>query len=67
MCAKVSLTGELLPVPPEARSEASRLLFPRHPQMRGWPVSHEFSLYELHVVSVRLLDTFGGAKDINAA
>jgi len=66
-CAKVSLAGELLPVPRAGRAEAARLLFSRHPAMRGWPASHGFTLYELHVASVRLLDSFGGAKDVSPA
>lgn len=66
-CAKVSLSGELRRVPAEGRAEAARLLFSRHPAMRGWPASHAFALYELHVASVRLLDSFGGAQDISAA
>ena len=40
-------------------------MFSRHPEMRGWPASHKFGLYELHVEAVRLLDSFGGAKDIS--
>jgi len=66
-CAKASLTGELLPVPRAGRAEAARLLFSRHPAMRGWPASHGFTLYELHVASVRLLDSFGGAQDVSAS
>ena len=64
-CAKVSLTGKLLRVPAEAADEAARTMFSRHPEMRGWPASHKFALYELHVEAVRLLDSFGGAKDVS--
>lgn len=64
-CAKVSLTGKLLRVPAEGQQAAARAMFSRHPEMRGWPASHRFSLYELHVEAVRLLDSFGGAKDVS--
>lgn len=64
-CAKVSLTGKLLRVPAEHIPAAARAMFSRHPAMRGWPASHRFALYELHVEAVRLLDSFGGAKDIS--
>ena len=64
-CAKVSLSGKLLHVPAEGQQAAARAMFSRHPAMRGWPASHKFALYELHVEAVRLLDSFGGAKDIS--
>lgn len=43
-CAKLLVSGSLLPVPPEAQAEARRLLFARHPAMRGWPAGHDFTL-----------------------
>lgn len=37
-CAKVSISGRMGVVAGDALPEAERLLFQRHPQMRGWPV-----------------------------
>ncbi|EFN53152.1 hypothetical protein CHLNCDRAFT_136925 [Chlorella variabilis] len=65
-CAKLSLSGSLERVPAGQVEEAERLLFSRHPDMRGWPAGHAFHIYELHIATARLLDWFGGAHDISA-
>lgn len=64
-CAKVSITGAVEPVRGKALPEALRLLFARHPAMKAWPADHGFQLYEMHIEAVRLLDFYGGAKDIS--
>eukprot|EP00208_Stichococcus_sp_RCC1054_P006725 CAMPEP_0206141792 /NCGR_PEP_ID=MMETSP1473-20131121/14135_1 /ASSEMBLY_ACC=CAM_ASM_001109 /TAXON_ID=1461547 /ORGANISM="Stichococcus sp, Strain RCC1054" /LENGTH=211 /DNA_ID=CAMNT_0053536487 /DNA_START=99 /DNA_END=734 /DNA_ORIENTATION=+ len=64
-CAKVSITGEVAPVPKAQLREAEDLMFQRHPAMRQWPKDHGFQLYELVISSVRLLDFYGGAADIS--
>lgn len=43
-CAKLTVSGSLRRVPEEGHAEAEALLFPRHPAMREWPASHQFSL-----------------------
>lgn len=63
-CAKLSVSGRLERVPPEALPLAEDLLFSRHPAMRSWPADHGFHVYELHPVTLRLLDHYGGAKDL---
>lgn len=63
-CAKVSISGVMSPVPEEGLEEAKHLLFSRHPAMRTWPVGHHFTMYELHVAHIRLLDFYGGAADL---
>ena len=63
-CAKLSVTGSLEPVPAEDAPLAQQLLFSRHPAMRHWPAGHGFRVYELHPRTLRLLDYYGGAKDL---
>lgn len=43
-CAKLSLSGSLERVPAGQVEEAERLLFSRHPDMRGWPAGHAFHM-----------------------
>ena len=43
-CAKVAITGQMLPVPTEKLDQAEELLFSRHPSMRSWPVGHHFTV-----------------------
>ncbi|KAL4859048.1 hypothetical protein ACK3TF_000832 [Chlorella vulgaris] len=66
-CAKLSISGNLQPLPEEQLEEAERLLFTRHPAMRNRPAGHAFQIYELHIATARLLDWYGGPHDITAA
>jgi hypothetical protein len=43
-CAKLTLSGQLEPVPADDQEEAAALLFARHPQMRDWPAGHAFRM-----------------------
>ncbi|KAL0036600.1 hypothetical protein WJX79_002157 [Trebouxia sp. C0005] len=63
-CAKVSISGQMLPVPQDKLKEAQNILFSRHPVMKTWPVGHHFVLYELQIATIRLLDFYGGAADL---
>ena len=63
-CGKLSITGTMQAVPEEGLEEAQALLFARHPAMRDWPAGHGFQVYELLPTALRLLDAYGGAKDI---
>ena len=42
-CAKVSITGRMLPVPSSELPLAEQMLFSRHPVMRTWPDDHSFT------------------------
>ena len=42
-CAKVSITGRMLPVPAAELPLAEQMLFSRHPVMRTWPADHGFT------------------------
>eukprot|EP00884_Botryococcus_braunii_P008723 jgi/Botrbrau1/17852/Bobra.0127s0092.1 len=66
-CAKVSASGTLKKVPPQDLALAEDLLLQRHPAMRDWPAGHAFHVYELHIETLRLLDFYGGAVDIDPA
>lgn len=64
-CAKLSITGNLAPVPEDGIEEAKKMLFARHPDMAGWPAGHAFKIYELKPTTLRLLDYYGGPHDIS--
>ncbi|KAG2501164.1 hypothetical protein HYH03_000979 [Edaphochlamys debaryana] len=59
-CARATLFGRMLPVPPEDAEIAREAMFARHPAMAGWPEGHKFEFYELHVDEVHVLDWYGG-------
>ncbi|XP_013414183.2 protein CREG1-like [Lingula anatina] len=60
-CAQITLSGKMEPVDPKDVMFAQTSLFARHPQMKDWPVGHNWKIYELMVNSVWIIDYFGGA------
>jgi hypothetical protein len=63
-CAKLTLSGTLQVASGEAETLGKSALFARHPQMKTWPASHQFTVYELKVEDIWLLDYFGGGAPI---
>jgi hypothetical protein len=66
-CAKLAISGRLSAVPllpAEALRHAEELLFSRHPAMQSWPPDHGFRVYELQPAAIRLLDWYGGPRDL---
>ena len=39
-------------------------LFARHPQMAHWPASHGFTVYELVVTDIWMIDFYGGGSQV---
>jgi len=62
-CSKVTITGEIFKVPEEEIEIAKELMFRRHRQMRDWH-AHTFTLYEMHIGNIKLLDYYGGYDNV---
>ncbi|KAE8891653.1 hypothetical protein PF005_g10677 [Phytophthora fragariae] len=63
-CWKLTLTGNVVPVPVDQRQYAEKVLFSKHPQMEDWPEKHGFLPYVLEIENIILLDFYGGAKHV---
>eukprot|EP00877_Chromochloris_zofingiensis_P004915 jgi/Chrzof1/14424/Cz09g02120.t1 len=63
-CAKLSISGNMQLVPESEQSTVKQMLFSRHPAMAKWPADHQFTLYEMQIESLMLLDWYGGAHII---
>ncbi|XP_010554018.1 PREDICTED: protein CREG1 [Tarenaya hassleriana] len=63
-CAKLTLTGKLLPLKQgsEEAKVAEKALFAKHPEMIGWPKSHDFQFFKLEICHIFLLNWYGGPK-----
>jgi hypothetical protein len=68
VCARLTLTGELVVVDEEKNDSisdeyqfAQKALFQRHPTMKEWPEDHNWVLFKLDIQDVWLIDYFGGA------
>ena len=48
-------------------SVAKEVVFSRHPAMKDWPPSHDFTFNTLDITDIFLIDTFGGATILTAA
>ncbi|KAF5842623.1 pyridoxamine 5'-phosphate oxidase-domain-containing protein [Dunaliella salina] len=69
-CAKVTFMGKFKKVENAEDQELARIsMFKRHPMMASWSAisDHEFTLYELQIEEIHLLDYFGGAKQVRPA
>ncbi|KAK7882425.1 hypothetical protein WMY93_028599 [Mugilogobius chulae] len=64
-CARLTLTGKLMEVPPEDLSFAKEAMFSRHPVMAKWPVSHKWFFMRLELIQVWLQDWIGGTSLIS--
>ena len=64
MCAKLTLSGTMQPATGADIAEGRAALFARHPQMKSWPASHGFTVYELVISDMWMIDFYGGAQAI---
>ena len=51
-CAKLTLSGKMGPAKGDAATLGKAALFARHPQMKQWPASHGFQVYELLLTDI---------------
>eukprot|EP00983_Pelagomonas_calceolata_P031383 984637-Pelagomonas_calceolata.AAC.3 len=69
-CARVTFMGKFKKVEITEDQELARTsMFKRHPKMAAWSTmsDHDFTLYELQIEEIHLLDYFGGAKQVKPA
>ena len=66
-CARVLLTGKIKPLKNESAEieVAKKAVFTRHPGLINMPADHHFYFAKLKIISVVVLDTFGGPKYVS--
>ncbi|XP_011252500.2 protein CREG1 [Camponotus floridanus] len=65
-CAKVTLTGIIVPVKDTAELKTvTQSFFGRHPGLQNLPADHHFYFAKLEILNIDLLDGFGGLKHIS--
>lgn len=66
-CARVMLTGKIKPIKADSPEleVAKNAMFERHPSLEHMPADHHFYFAKLKMVSIVVLDTFGGPKYVN--
>ncbi|KXJ23402.1 Protein CREG2 [Exaiptasia diaphana] len=65
VCSRVTITGEVVAVTDSKELAFAKVaLFTRHPAMKGWPSSHDWTFYKLVPTHVHLLDFYGGASHV---
>lgn len=66
-CAKLTLTGTVAPCDSEDVTKGKEALFERHPQMKDWPVDHQFVVYEIVIDQEGwMISNFGGGGTFSA-
>lgn len=63
-CGKVTVAGALKMASGADAIIGLSALYSRHPQMREWPVGHQFRVYVLQPTDVWMLDTYGGGGSV---
>ncbi|PSR87613.1 hypothetical protein CEY00_Acc30660 [Actinidia chinensis var. chinensis] len=65
-CAKITLTGKLKVVEGKSKEAefAETALFTKHPEMKGWPKSHNFQFFKLEIEDIFMINWFGGPKPL---
>lgn len=66
-CAKLTLSGMVVPSKGADIATGKAALFARHPQMQTWPADHGFGVFELHVTDVWMIANYGGGSAVTPA
>ena len=61
-CAKITFTGKMTKSSGDDIKIGRAALFARHPQMKTWPASHGFAVYELLLADIWMIDSYGGGS-----
>ncbi|OMO68852.1 hypothetical protein CCACVL1_19801 [Corchorus capsularis] len=66
VCAKITLTGKLVLLDANSKEAefAQTALFTKHPEMKGWPKSHNFQIYKLEIEDIFMINWYGGPKPL---
>jgi len=65
LCAKVHIVGDLKLI--NDTSAVEKYFYFRHPAMKNWPAEHGWSVWGIDIVSIDLLDFYGGLAHISVA
>ncbi|CAM4392148.1 unnamed protein product [Eretmochelys imbricata] len=63
-CARLTLTGQMVMVPPEEMEFAKQAMFSRHPVMRKWPRNYEWFFMKMNIEHIWLQNWYGGVSTI---
>ncbi|CAI9758620.1 unnamed protein product [Fraxinus pennsylvanica] len=65
-CSKITLIGKLKLVYGNSKEAefARTALFVKHPEMKGWPKSHNFEVFKLEIENIFMINWFGGPKPL---
>ena len=63
-CARLTFSGTFRKTNATETTVAKAALFARHPQMAHWPASHGFTVYELVVTDIWMIDFYGGGAGV---
>ena len=64
-CAKLTLSGALRVCTGDDEATGRAALFARHPQMAKWPASHAFTVVELAIDDIWMIDFYGGGSAVD--
>ncbi|NXJ66590.1 CREG2 protein, partial [Rostratula benghalensis] len=63
-CARLTLTGQMVTVPPEEMEFAKQAMFSRHPVVRKWPRSYEWFFMKMNIEHIWLQSWYGEVSAI---
>merc|ERR550537_1169001 len=66
-CARLTIAGQMTPVPEDQVDTAMKYLLARHPEMKAWAAAHVFKPYWIakeNISSFFFIDFYGGATNI---
>ncbi|XP_017877559.1 protein CREG1 [Ceratina calcarata] len=66
-CARVLMSGRIVPLKNDSAELdlAKKVFFERHPGLVGMPADHHFYFAKLKIMTIAVLDTFGGPKYVS--
>ncbi|XP_032056969.1 protein CREG2 [Aythya fuligula] len=63
-CARLTLTGQMVMVPPEETEFAKQAMFSRHPVIRKWPHSYEWFFMKMNIEHIWLQSWHEGVSAV---
>ncbi|XP_017592462.1 PREDICTED: protein CREG2 [Corvus brachyrhynchos] len=63
-CTRLTLTGQMVTVPPEEVEFAKQAMFSRHPVVRKWPRSYEWFFMKMNIEHIWLQSWYGEVSPI---
>merc|ERR1712126_365064 len=65
ICGRIMVTGHMLLVEDaDEMAFAKKVLFEKHPAMKGWPKSHSWKFMKLNLTTVNVLSYYGGMAHV---